>query len=113
MTITIKNGLIGAVLGAVVAFAAAFALPATASANPAGAAIAHGSKATADSSVVEKVRRRYYRGYRHRNYGYGYRPYYRPYGYYQPYGYYNARGRDCRKYNGPYGFYSNPWCYGW
>ena len=103
MTITIKNTLIGAAMGAVVAFAAAFGLPATASANPAGAAIALGSKATADSSIVEKVHRRYYRRYAYRNYGYrtypryygygyGYQPYYRPYRYYQPYGYYGGYG---------------------
>jgi hypothetical protein len=95
MTITIRNGLVGAVLGAVVALGAALALPSNASANPAGAAIAHGSQASVDTSIVEKVYRRYYRRYGYRpyafrpyryGYGYGYRPY-SPY-YYRPYGYY-------------------------
>ena len=35
-------------------------------------------------------RDRYSRSRHYRNYAYGYRPYYRPYGYYRPYAYYGG-----------------------
>ena len=78
MWTTMKGDPTGAVLGVVIAFAAA-----TASASPAGTSVGHGFTAAADGGGVEKVHRRYYYHYGHRNYDY--RLHRRYYGY--SYGY--------------------------